>query len=138
MNKCIFIGRITKDIEVKTTQSQKEVCSFTIAVDRKFKSANGERQADFINCTAWEQRAHLLGEYFHKGSKIGIVGSLQTRKYEDKDGNKRDAVEILVDEIEFIDSKKDDRAEAPKAPPIPEPAFNPAMDDSSTALPFDL
>ena len=66
MNKVILVGRLTRDPEVKTTQNQVEVCSFTVAVDRRFRSANGERQADFLNCVAWRQQAKLLGEYFWK------------------------------------------------------------------------
>jgi len=134
MNIVTLVGRLTKSPEVKTTQSQKEYCSFSIAVDRKFKNANGEREADFINCVAWNQQAKLLGQYFQKGSRIGIVGSLQTRNYENSEGKKIYVTEVSVEAIEFIDSKKD---ETPKAPPIAEPAFYPAMEDD-TSLPFDL
>ena len=106
MNRCILTGRLVKDPEVKTTQSQISVCAFTLAVDRKFKTASGERQADFISCVAWRQQAELLGKYFQKGSRIGIVGSLQTRDYE-KDGHKVYVTEVIVDEIEFVESKKE-------------------------------
>ena len=130
MNQIILIGRLTRDPEVKTTQGGTEVCSFTVAVDRKFKSASGEREADFINCVAWKQRAILIGNYFSKGSKIGIVGNLQTRKYQDKDDRTVYVSEVIVDEVEFID-KKDEKREEPKQ------TYQPIQDDE-VALPFDL
>jgi len=149
MNKVILVGRLTKDPEVKTTQSQIEYCSFSVAVDRRFKTASGERQADFINCVAWRQQAKLLGQYFQKGSRIGIVGNLQTRDYE-KDGKKVYVTEVAVDEIEFVDSKRDGSSGSSgedsssgsmsRTPPPAlqvESGFYPAMDDD-TSLPFDL
>jgi single-strand DNA-binding protein len=149
MNKVILVGRLTKDPEVKTTQNQIEYCSFSVAVDRRFKTASGERQADFINCVAWRQQAKLLGQYFQKGSRIGIVGNLQTRDYE-KDGKKVYVTEVAVDEIEFVDSKREssgsssgDESSSGSMSRTPPPAlqvesgFYPAMDDD-TSLPFDL
>lgn len=105
MNKVELTGRITKDIELKTTQSGLFVCSFTLAVDRR-RDANGNKQADFISCTAWRKTAEVLSQYCHKGSKIGITGSLQTRSYDDQNGNKRTVTEVLVEELEFLDSKQ--------------------------------
>ncbi|MBN1891439.1 MAG: single-stranded DNA-binding protein [Clostridiales bacterium] len=150
MNKVILVGRLTRDPEVKTTQNQVEVCSFTVAVDRRFKSANGERQADFLNCVAWRQQARLLGQYFQKGSRIGIVGNLQSRSYDDKDGKRVYVTEVSVDEIEFIDSKRDSQnnsseyddasASAPQDPPSAlqtDSGFATTMDDD-VSLPFDL
>ena len=106
MNKVILVGRLVKDPEVKTTQSQISVCSFTIAVDRKFKAANGERQSDFISCVAWRQQAELLGKYFQKGSRVGVIGNIQTRNYDDANGKKVYVTEVIVDEIEFVESKR--------------------------------
>jgi len=151
MNKVILIGRLTRDPEVKTTQSQVSVCSFTIAVDRKFKSASGEKQADFISCVAWRQQAEFLGRYFQKGSRVGIVGNLQSRSYDDANGKKVYVTEVIVDEIEFVESKHEGAQgggyEQPAARPavstnpIPAPSadngFYPSMDDDTT-LPFDL
>ena len=149
MNKVILVGRLVKDPEVKTTKSQISVCSFTIAVDRKFKAANGERQSDFISCVAWRQQAELLGKYFQKGSRVGIVGNLQSRSYDDSNGKKVYVTEVIVDEIEFVESKREGsqpqafegaRAVSSSNPP-PAPSvdngFYPAMDDDTT-LPFDL
>jgi len=141
LNKVILIGRLVKDPEVKATQSQISVCSFTLAVDRKFKNADGERQADFLNCVAWRQQAELLGKYFQKGYRVGIVGNLQSRSYDDANGKKVYVTEVIVDEIEFVESKKEQRnaqgqTYAPQAPSV-DNGFYPAMDDDTT-LPFDL
>ncbi len=104
MNKVILIGRLTKDPEVKNTASQVTVCRFTLAVDRRFKDQNGQRQADFISCVAWRQTANFISQYFHKGSKIAVVGSIQTRSYDDQSGQKRFVTDVVVDEAEFVDS----------------------------------
>lgn len=104
MNKVLLVGRLTKDPESKMTTSQVNFVNFTIAVDRRFKDSNGQRQADFINCVAWRQTASFISQYFHKGSRIGIVGSLQTRSYDGNDGQKRFVTEVLVDEAEFVES----------------------------------
>lgn len=107
MNKVELTGRLTKDPEVKMTPSNIAVCSFSVACDRRFKTQSGDRQTDFIPCVAWRQQAELLGNYFHKGSRIEIVGSLQTRSYEDQNKQKRTVVEVVVDEIYFVDTKSD-------------------------------
>lgn len=105
MNKVMLIGFLTRDPESKNTSLGNTVCSFTIAVRRRFKDANGEYQSDFINCVAWKQTATFVSSYFHKGSKIAITGSIQTRNYDDKDGKKVYVTEVVVDEAEFVESK---------------------------------
>jgi single-strand DNA-binding protein len=105
MNKVTLIGRLTKDAEMKTTSSGINYCNFIIAVDRKFKDANGNRQADFIACVAWRTTADFISKYFKKGNKIAVVGSIQTRSYEDQSGNKHLVTEVIVDEAEFVESK---------------------------------
>lgn len=144
MNKVIMVGRLVRDPEVKTTQGSLEVCSFVIAVDRRYKAANGERQSDFISCVAWRQLATLLGKYCHKGDRIGIVGNLQSRSYDDKDGRKVYVTEVVVDELEFLELIKHTGSapagSAPAADPVPNPednGFYPVYDDD-TKLPFDL
>lgn len=107
MNKVIEIGRITKDIELTTTNNGLSVTKFTIAVNRKFKKEDDEVSADFFNCVAWRGLAENIAKFCHKGSKVCVVGELQTRNYEDKDGIKRYVTEIIVNECEFLDSKKD-------------------------------
>lgn len=140
MNKVILIGRLTRDPEIKTTQNDVSFCNFSIAVDRRFKDANGEKQTDFINCVAWRQQADVLGKYFAKGHRIGIVGTLQTRSYE-VDGQRRFATDVVVEEIDFIETKQDKTAE-PAAPSVQsrsiESTFFPTPADDDTALPFDL
>lgn len=107
LNKVILGGRITRDLELKTTQSGVSVCTFTIAVNRKVSSANGEKQTDFINCVAWRATADFVSKYFSKGSSVCVVGNIQTRSYDDKSGQKRVATEIIVEDAMFVDSKSD-------------------------------
>ena len=107
MNKIIEIGRITKDIELTTTNNGLSVAKFSLAVNRRFKSENEETNADFFKCIAFKGTGENIAKFCHKGSKVCIVGELQTRNYEDKDGIKRYVTEIIVNECEFLDSKKD-------------------------------
>ena len=120
MNKVELIGRLTKEPEIKLTQNQTQYCQFTLAVDRRFKDANGQRTADFINCVAWKQTAVFIQKYFSKGNRIGVVGSIQTRNYDDKNGQKVYVTEVIVDEAEFVESQST-QASAP-APQAPTPA----------------
>lgn len=137
MNNCSLIGRLTKDPEVKKTQSGTSVCSFTIAVDRRFKNADGTREADFIPCVGWRQVADIIGQYFHKGSRIGITGSIQTRSYDGQNG-KVFITEVLVSEIEFID-KKSETQEQKQIPAPQAEAIAPNADEYiDESLPFDI
>ena len=130
MNKVELVGRLTKDPEIKLTQSQTQFCGFTLAVDRRFKDSNGERQADFINCIAWKERAVFIQKYFHKGSRIGICGSIQTRTYDDNDGKKVFVTEVLVDEAEFVESAS--KPSEPTTATVPEP------EEHVGQLPFEI
>lgn len=103
-NRAILGGRLTSDPELKQTQSGTPVCSFNIAVNRK-KSKDGEQQSDFISCVAFRERAELISKYFHKGSSICIVGEIQTRKWQDNNGNNRYTTAVIVNEANFVDSK---------------------------------
>lgn len=105
LNVVALLGRLTADPELRTTQSGLSVCRFTVAVDRNFIDDNGNRQADFINCVAWRQTAEFVSRYFSKGKMIGIAGSIQTRNYEDRNGNKRTAVEVSVNNVCFAGDK---------------------------------
>ena len=107
MNKAILVGRLTKDPELKTIASGVSVCSFTIAINRRFRNAEGNYDADFINCVAWRQQAEFITRYFKKGSSICITGSLQTRTWTDQQNNKRYVTEVVVDEVNFVDSKSE-------------------------------
>lgn len=104
MNKVILIGRLTRDPELRNTPSGIACCTFTVACDRRYADQNGNRQADFLNCVAWRERADFISKYFAKGRRIGLEGSIQTRSYE-KDGQNRTATEILVDSVEFVENK---------------------------------
>lgn len=103
MNKVILLGRLTKDVELRTTPSGVSVCSFSVAVNRRF-AKDGQRDADFINCVAWRNTAEFISKYFSKGRMIGIVGSLTTGRYE-KDGQTHYTTDVTVDEAYFADSK---------------------------------
>lgn len=116
LNKVILIGRITADPELKKTQTDVSVASFSIAVQRDYKNADGEYDTDFINCVAWRNTADFICRFFKKGAPICVVGAIQTRKYEDKDGNKRTAVEVIITEAKFVEGKKDDNTQTAPAP----------------------
>lgn len=104
MNHWVGIGRLTRDPEVRYTQSGKACARFTLAIDRR-KSADGNQQADFIPCVAWEKTAEVISQYTGKGRKIAVEGRIQTRSYDAKDGTKRYATEVVVQSMEFCDSK---------------------------------
>lgn len=106
MNKAILMGRLTKDPELRMTGNQIPVVTFTIAIDRRFKDATGNKQADFINCVAWRKTAELISQHFTKGRMIAVVGSIQVRSWDDKEGNKRYATEVIVDEFSFTGESK--------------------------------
>ena len=105
MNKIVLIGNLTHDPETRSTPNGVTVCSFTIAVNRRFASQGGEKQTDFINVVAWRQTAEFVSRYFHRGSMIAVRGRIQQRNYEDKNGNKRTAFEIVAEEVSFCGSK---------------------------------
>ncbi len=105
LNSVILMGRLTADPELKTTASNLSVLSFSVAVDRNYQAQGQDRQADFINCVAWRQNADFISRYFRKGQMIAIQGSLQSRSYEDRNGNKRTAFEVVVDRASFCGSK---------------------------------
>jgi len=108
MNKINITGRITTDPELKTTNNDINVCSFTLAVKRP----RTKDTTDFVNCTAWRQSAEYLSKYGRKGNLIGVSGTLTSRKYEDKDGNKRTTWEVQADDVEILSSKGESTEEA--------------------------
>ncbi|MDE6148591.1 MAG: single-stranded DNA-binding protein [Ruminococcus sp.] len=107
LNRVILMGRITHDLELKQTPNGVSVLSFTLAVERQFKGANGERETDFINCIAWRQQAEFIGKYFSKGRMIAIEGNLRTRTFEDKKGSKHYVTEVYVDKADFTGEKSE-------------------------------
>ena len=108
-NLVVLTGRLTADPELKYTPNNIPVTSFSIAVSRRYK-AGEETQADFINSVAWRQTAEFVTKYFSKGSMIGIEGSIQTRRYTDKEGKNRTAFEVVANNVQFVESKRDGAA----------------------------
>ncbi len=105
LNTIIIMGRLTADPELRTTSSGLSVSSFTVAVDRRYQRQGEEKQTDFIPVVAWRQQAEFVSKYFSKGQMIAVEGSLQSRKYEDKNGNPRTAYDVIADRISFCGSK---------------------------------
>lgn len=132
MNNCNFTGRLTKDPELKATQSGKKYLRFCLAVDG-IKDKDGNKTAEFVDCIAWNKSGEIIAQYARKGSKLGISGRLHTTTY-DKDGEKRKSFEIVVNEFELLDSKPKDQAEQPQEQPqeIPDQAEIPQE------LPFEI
>lgn len=108
MNKITLIGNLTRDPELSQLPSGVSVCKFAIAVNRNFTNANGERETDFFKITAWRGLGENCAKYLAKGRKVCVVGSVQIRNYEDKDGNRRTAVDVVAEDIEFLSSRNDD------------------------------
>lgn len=113
LNVVAIMGRLVADPELRTTTQGNSVCSFRIACDRSYVQQGQERQADFIDIVAWRQQAEFVSKYFQRGSLIAIEGSLQTRQYQDKNGNKRTAVEAVANNISFAGAKRQDGQNAP-------------------------
>lgn len=138
MNKVELVGRLVKDPEVKLTSNQTKFCSFTIAVDRRFKDANGQRQADFISCIAWKQTAEFIQKYFHKGNRIGICGSIQTRNYDDQNGQKHFITEVLAEEVEFVESQQEVQPQATVQAEAPQQVVQEEPEGIQGELPFEI
>ncbi len=137
MNKAILVGRLTRDPELKTTASGTSVCTFSIAVNRRFKNSEGGYDADFINCVAWRQQAEFLSKYFAKGRMVGVIGSIQTRNYDNKDGQKVYVTEVSADEIHFVDSKSSgDSAPANNNFAASKPAEAPSFEANDGFMPM--
>lgn len=112
LNKCVLMGRLTKEPELRHTQNDIPVVSFTLAVDRGYKS--GEQTTDFINIVAWRGTAEFVSKWFSKGQLVAVSGRIQSRTYKDKDGNNRAAVEVVADECFFAESKKNEQTQEPE------------------------
>jgi single-strand DNA-binding protein len=139
MNKVFFIGNLTRNPELTETASGVPVCHFSIAVNRNYSSQDGERQTDFFNCTAWRAMAESIARFTKKGKKVCVVGSIQLRNYEDNQGVKRTAVDIIAQDVEFLSPRDnedsfDDVSEAPRPQAKRKPVLQ-AMDDDSD-IPF--
>ena len=139
MNKVFLIGNLTRDPELTETASGVPVCHFAIAVNRNYSSQDGERQTDFFNCTAWRSMAETIARYTKKGKKVAVTGSIQLRNYEDNQGVKRTAVDIIAQDVEFLSPRDSedsfDDEPAPRANTQKRKPTLQAMDDDSD-IPF--
>ena len=111
MNVCTFVGRLTSDVELKTTANGVSVASFNVAVDRAYKQKGQERQTEFIPCVAWRTTAEFISKHFHKGQRIAVKGELQSRQYTANDGSQRKVLEVIVDNAFFCESKNEPSSE---------------------------
>ncbi len=127
LNSVTLMGRLVADPELKTTQNGTSVASFRLAVERNYAPQGQERQADFIPCVAWRQTAEFIGKYFTKGRMIAVEGSLQSRNYEDKQGQKRTAIEVIVERVHFTGERVPASAGQASAPPASAAPAQPAM-----------
>lgn len=107
MNKVVLIGRLTQDPELRYTSNNTPVATFTLAVNRNYTNEDGEREADFINVAVWKKAAESVKNYLGKGRQAAVNGRIQTRSYEDENGNKRYITEVIAEGVEFLDSKKE-------------------------------
>lgn len=108
MNKVFLIGNLTRDPELTETSNGTAVCRFPIAVNRNYTDSDGERRTDYFNCTAWRGLGESVSKYCAKGNKVAVSGSIQIRNYEDNQGNKRTAVDVIAQDVEFLSPKKQD------------------------------
>lgn len=145
MNKVYLIGNLTRDPESRATQAGVPVCNFSIAVNRRFVDANGQRGVDYFNIVAWRQLADLCNQYLAKGRKVAVSGSIQTRTYQAQDGSTRSAFDIVADEVEFLTpangavqtaAAMPNVQGASQAAPVAQPAIMPNY-DAATAAPVD-
>lgn len=138
MNNTVLIGRLTKDVDLKFTGNGAAVGNFTLAVDRGFKNANGEKETDFINCVIWKKSAEALANYTKKGSMISVRGRIQTRSYENNEGKKVYVTEVVVEEFTFLDSKKDSQSNQTSKKENKYPEFGNSDPFDKSSQPIDI
>jgi len=139
MNVVVLVGRLVADPELKYTPSGVAVCTFRIAVDRRFKSQSGERESDFFDIVAWKQRAEFAANYLTKGQRVAVSGSLQTRSWVQQDGQKRWKTEIVADDLRGLDKPRGE-GQAPQAEPAPgmeQAAPEPAAEGQESDMDYD-
>jgi single-strand DNA-binding protein len=139
MNKVILIGRLTRDPELRYTGSNTPVATFSLAVNRPFTNQSGEREADFINCVVWRKLAETVKNYLSQGSQVAVEGRIQTRNYDDQNGQKRYVTEVIVENIDFVGSRRDNAQgqASQSAPAMPSANFN-NQPTSTEATPYDF
>lgn len=129
INRVVLTGRLTRDLELRRTQSGTSVVSFTLAVDRNFKK-EGQPEADFINCVAWNRQADTMAQYLHRGSLIGVDGRLQTRNYENQQGQRVYITEVFIDNFTFLESRNQSQAQEQWSPTGVQPQTEPTRTNS--------
>lgn len=139
MNKVILIGRLTRDPELRYTGSNTPVATFSLAVNRPFTNQSGEREADFINCVVWRKLAETVKNYLSQGSQVAVEGRIQTRNYDDQNGQKRYVTEVIVENIDFVGSRRENAQgqASQSAPAMPSANFN-NQPTSTEATPYDF
>lgn len=135
LNQIIIMGRLTRDPELRRTQSGTAVCSFSVAVDRDFKSQSGEKETDFVDIVAWRSTADFVSKFFTKGRMAVVEGRLQIRDWKDKDGNNRRSAEVVAEHVYFGDSKQRSESDTASAPPA-SGDFREIPEDEEGELPF--
>lgn len=138
MNNCQLIGRITKEIELRTTTTGLATCSFSLAVDRGVKNANGDKQTDFINCIAWKNQAEFMSQYVKKGNLIAVQGRIQTRNYQNQQGNTIYITEVICDRVENLQSRESNQQRTQAKTQGYNPSYESASKtaESDDGLPF--
>ena len=141
LNDCAFSGRLVRDPELRRTGSGVAVTSYTIAVERDIAGQDGKRETDYVDCVAWREKGEFVSKYFAKGQQMALVGALQTRTWEDKNGNKRKSVEVVADEVYFADSKRTSGNNSSRDEALPFDfsggnAFSEIEDEDDGNLPF--
>jgi single-strand DNA-binding protein len=140
MNRVVLVGRLTKDPELRFTASGVAVATFTLAVDRSFKNANGEKETDFINCVVWRKPAENVANFLKKGSLAGVDGRMQTRNYEGQDGKRVYVTEVLAESVQFLEPKGEKKQDKPAQKYTADPGdpfkSNGQIDITDDDLPF--
>ena len=135
INRTVLVGRLTKDPEYRVTPAGVQVANFTLAVNRTFKNAKGEQEADFLNCVVFRKPAENVNNYLKKGSLAGVEGRLQSRSYENNEGKRVYVTEVVCDSVQFLEPKGSNQGQAPKQQSN-DPFANSAPDVDSDSLPF--
>jgi len=138
-NHVTLIGRLTRDVELRSTTTGKNVASFTVAVNKPYNKEHEHPEADFFRCTAWEKTGEFVSKYFSKGDKIAVAGRLANREYDDKEGKKQQTTEVVVEEVEFVEKKNTVAAEKQEGKPAKkeERPKQTSKEDLSDELPFN-
>ena len=132
MNKVILIGRLTRNPELRYTGSNTPVATFSLAVNRSFTNQNGEREADFINCVVWRKLAETVKNYLSQGSQVAVEGRIQTRNYDDQNGQRRYVTEVVVENIDFVGTRRDNSQSTQQ------PSFNSQPSTPDATTPYDF